>query len=298
MKKKESTLREEDNRKERISGYLNEFLKESNLRIENIKKSDVDKFIEIYLIGESRPTLYSNISTLGYILRENNINIMVGSSDYVDKIKYNSNKYFTRREIQNICNEFQNAQDKFIVYGLWTGIMRKDYVDLVTLKVKDVAEDYSYIQLPDRRILCDDYMKSILKDTIEAEEYSKNLDPDSSSEPVGGMTYDFNMSSPYVIKIKPTKKNNDGLDHMKKIAIQTRLAKLSKVFSDMNIHLTGKSLERGGIIFNMFIIEAYEQKEWTIEKVAEYMLNENIKGNPVDTYRTYHQKYHNSTVLD
>lgn len=288
MSKLESTLKEEWSKYNRIENYLKEYISNAKIDLNTITKYEIDKFIEKNLIGESRSTLYTNISTLEEVLRNNGIDIQLNSSDYVDKLKFNSNKYFTKKEIRNICNMFINTQDKFIVYALWSGIMGKGYEDLANIKTSDVSADFSNINIKGKKFECDDYMKEILKYTVETDTYIKYIE---SAERVITEEYEFNMGSPYVIKIKPTKKNNYGLEHMKKAGIQTKLDKFSKIFSDMNIHLTGKSLERSGIMFKMFLKEIEHGTIWTIENIKIWFEKENINGHVEEIYRIYHKKY-------
>ena len=303
MSKLESTLNEEKVRYNRIEGQVNAYIKDNNLNsIKDLNENDVDKIIiesEYPLVNESRTTLYSNIGILNDILEKNSSDIRVNSSDYINKLKFNSGKYFTKREIQQLCNVFSNAQDKFIVYALWNGIMGKDYTDLVNLKVADIVKDDIgtplYINLPNRRVKCDEFMQEIIQDVLEDNIYYQYTETADRS-------YELNMQSEYVIKIRPSKKTNDGLNSMNKVGIQTRLTKLSNVFedefSDMKIHLTGKSLERSGLMYDLFMKEVYEQKEWTISEIDKYLKLKGIKGSINDIYRCYHQKYHDSTILE
>jgi hypothetical protein len=44
----------------------------------------------------------------------------------------------------------------------------------------------------------------------------------------GDSRYDFNMNSPYLIKGKPSKRNDNGLDYIKENGIKPRIVKLIK----------------------------------------------------------------------
>ena len=171
ISKLESTVNEEKIRYNRVSNYFNEFLEKSNRSIEKVSLDDIDKFIDKYLLGEARVSLYYNIKYLNDILLDRNINIRVNSSDYINKLKFNSGKYFTKREIQQLCRVFSNSQDRFIVYALWNGIMGKDYTDLVNLKVSDIVKDEIgtplYINVSGRKVKCDEFMQEIIQDVLE-----------------------------------------------------------------------------------------------------------------------------------
>ncbi len=290
INKLESTIKEETMRYNRINGYLEEFMKKSKIdKISNLTEENIDVFIKTRLIGESATTVYTNLRILRDILKENKYDIDIDTNRYSDLIKFNVNKYFTRNQIKNICSAFLNAQDKFIVYALFNGIMGKDYVELRFLKVTDIAKDYSYINLPNRRFLCDDYMKEILEDVVEEDYYTKSEIRGSNKE----TEYKFNMDCEYVIKTRPTKMTDNGMKAISKNGIQNRLKTLSIAFEDLDIHLTGKTLQKSGIIYDMYEQEAYECMNWTIPEIKRYLELKCLKGDANNIYKAYHQRYHN-----
>lgn len=290
INKLESTIKEETMRYNRINGYLEEFMEKSKIdKISNLTEENIDVFIKTRLIGESATTVYTNLRILRDILKENKYDIDIDTNRYSDMIKFNVNKYFTRNQIKNICSAFLNAQDKFIVYALFNGIMGKDYVELRFLKVTDIAKDYSYINLPNRRFICDDYMKEILEDVIEEDYYTKSEIRGSSKE----TEYKFNMNCEYVIKTRPTKLTDNGMKAISKNGIQNRLKTLSIAFEDLDIHLTGKTLQKSGIIYDMYEQEAYECMNWTIPEIKRYLELKCLKGDANNIYKAYHQRYHN-----
>ena len=304
MNKLNSTIREEKMRYNRMMENLETYMKENSIKdIKSIIQDDLDNIVlksKNKVIGESRSGLYNNIKIINQILKESGSNIELNSSDYVDKLKFNEDKYFTRKEIREICDLFSNAQDKFIVYALWCGIMGKDYEDLLNLKEEDIVYDENdnpkYIKVKNNRIECDEYMQKILKKTLKSDYYETYNNTNS-----GILGFGLNPKSPYIIKSKPSIRSNGGLDPMKKVGVQTRLKRLTEMFRDTDIrgvHLTGKTLERSGVMFDMFLKEAYDQVEWTIEEVTKYLELKCIKGSVNDIYRAYHQKYHESTVLE
>ncbi len=290
INKLESTIKEEEVRYNRISGYLEEFINKAKIdKISDINEQNIDVFIKARLIGESATSVYTNLRILRDILKKNNCNISIDTNKYSDLIKFNVNKYFTRNQIKNICSAFLNAQDKFIVYALFCGIMGKDYMELRNLKVSDLAEDFSYIDLPDRRFLCDDFMKKILEDVVEEDYYTKSEIRGSSKE----TEYKFNMACEYVIKTRPTKLTDNGMKAISKNGIQNRLRTLSVAFEDLDMHLTGKTLQKSGIIYEMYEQEAYECVSWTIPEIKRYLELKCLKGDANNIYKAYHQRYHN-----
>lgn len=290
MTKLETTLNEEEVRYRRINNYLNNYIDKGKIDIKKLNINDLDIFIEKYIAGESRVTLYSNIKCLNMILKDRDICIKLNSSDYIEKLNFSENKYFNKREIQQLCNVFSNAQDKFIVYALWNGIMGKDYTDLVNLKVTDIVKDEIgtplYINVSGRKVKCDEFMQEIVQDVLEDDiyyQYTETVD----------RSYELNMDSEYIIKVKRTKKTNDGLSHMNKSGVQSRLEMLSNIFDEdnLNIKFTGKSLVRSGIMYIMFEKHISENITWTANEIKKWFKSEGLKGDVSEIHRIYHKKY-------
>lgn len=290
MTKLETTLNEEEVRYRRINNYLNNYIDKGKIDIKKININDLGIFIEKYIVGESRVTLYSNIKCLNMILKDRGICIKLNSSDYIEKLNFSENKYFNKREIQQLCNVFSNAQDQFIVYALWNGIMGKDYTDLVNLKVTDIVKDEIgtplYINVSGRKVKCDEFMQKIISYVLEDDIYYQYTE-------FADKSYKLNMQSEYVIKVKPTKKTNDGLNHMNRSGIQSRLEMLSNIFDEdnLNIKFTGKSLVRSGIIYIMFEKHISENITWTANEIKKWFKSEGLKGDISEIHRVYHKKY-------
>lgn len=137
-------------------------------------------------------------------------------------------KKYSKKMIQNICTTLINFQDKFIIYGLYQGIEGEDYSDLLEIKLSDVAEDYSCINLNDKEFICDDFMKEIIRGTIKENLYIMNY----SDEPNDEDHYYFNNESKYLIKSMPTSTDN-GLGPMSKNELEIKLNKIKKIFDDL-----------------------------------------------------------------
>ena len=133
-------------------------------------------------------------------------------------------------------------------------------------------------------------MQEIIQDVLEDNIYYQYTESADKS-------YELNMQSEYVIKIRPSKKTNDGLNPMNKVGIQTRLTKLSNVFEgefgDIKIHLTGKSLERSGLMYIMYELQIRENKAWKIDEIKKWFKEQGLKGHIPEIYRVYHKKYNN-----
>lgn len=286
-----------DKKKERILNKLENFAKQNNCTIDKLSLENIENFILINMKTINRSSYYTNIRIVNEILNDNENDIVISSKTYVDEcVKSKDEQFFTKKEIQNVCHSLLNFQDKFIVYALWNKIMGKEYKDLLNLKISDVAEDYSYIMVNGKKVMCDDFMKYIIRGTIKQNEYYKFVNSDDlrSSD-----SYMFNPDSEYLIKVKPTKINKDGLNPMKPSGLQRKLTKLQEIYFDKcreKLILNGVSLLRSGLMYDMFIQEVENGKTWDIESMNEYLKMNGYKTNKNELYRIYWQIYHDSNV--
>lgn len=285
-------------KKDRVNQKLEEYMKDKELTFDKIKEEDLKEFIINGLRSINRSSFYPNIKALNFIFEENGCDVRIKSKDYVDKcVQPSDEKYFTRREIQEICDVFINSQDQFIIYALWNKIMGKNYKDLLSIKVKDVAEDYSYINLPNgKRFICDDFMKRILRDTVNHMEYHKYV---SVGEMRSNEYFELNTECEYLIKTMRTKRNNDGLNKMLPTTLQRRLDLLAKVYNEEKkekVEFSGKSLVKSGVMYELFSKEDIENKSWGIEEINNYLKINGYRMNANELYRVYHNFYHGSHV--
>lgn len=278
---------------ERINKKLNRFMKIEKLTLQELTKDEVVKFVLENFKTINRSSYYNNVRILNDILKNNNINIFINSKDYVDEcVKVKDEQYFTKREILDICKATINWQDKFILYALFNGIYGERYDELLNIKVEDVAEDNSYIDLPNRRFMCDDYMKNILRGCKKQSSYNKYVNSDMLR---AGDSYELNMESPYLIKVMPTSKNNYGETALSVGALHRKFMKIEKELEAITgdpIILSGTSLIASGVLYDMFLQEIDNNKSWDIQEIDNYLKMNGIKKNPNEVYRAYHNRYH------
>lgn len=264
-----------------------------NINVADMKIEDVEMFMDKNLKSINRSAFYQSVKVLNDILKEYGNSIVINSADYVEKlVVVEDERYYTKHEIIDVCNTFLNPIDKFIVYALFNGIMGKGYADLTELKVSDVADDYSFIMVNDEKFECDDYMKEILKATIKSDMYFKNIL--GSDDMKSTDYYFFNESSPYIIKVKPTKGNANGMLPMSYSAIQRRLTRLQDLYEDEcgeHIYLNGKSLGKSGIMYDMFL-QSVQGKEWTIEEVQRFLDEKGAIYNKNEVHRSFYYRYY------
>ncbi len=115
----------------------------------------------------------------------------------------------TKKELEEIMNKLENGIDKFILAGFYYGLNgSSNYKEqLLNLKVDCVDFEKEVINLPDGRVVkMDKLLKQVTKEAIEQKIYIKMGSQGRTNE-----DYLLNTSSPYIIKPKPTKLNNNGI---------------------------------------------------------------------------------------
>lgn len=280
-------------KKERVNNNLSKFMRVESLSHDELTIKDIEKFMDEYFNTISRSVFYNNVKILNEILNDDEINIFIDRSKYVDKyVKIADEQYLTLKEVQKLCKTTINYQDRLIIYGLFNGIYGKNYSDLLNITKNDVAEDYSYINLQSgKRFICDDFMKNILRGCMKEKSYRKYVTSDEIRS-----SYDFDLAedSPYLIKPMPTPKNNFGRNAMSASALQRKFEKISAAYKDETgeeVILTGMSLIESGVLYNMFIQEIENGKDWSNDNIDKYLKMNGLKGNNADKYRRYYQRY-------
>lgn len=244
------------------------------------------------IANRSYVSLQVMLDAVNYILKWADSEVKLSMTDFnIDEVLTKANdRFFTKQEIQDICDLFINPQDKFIVYGIFCGVYGKGYNDLLELKTENLDMENRLINTPSGKVIeMDEYLYDVLKDTIDrvwGGTYYKYIEDGNEGSTTD--SYALNMESEYVLKPKPYSKNNDGLDPMKLNGIQRRLLKLSE-YTETN--LSGIDLLRSGIMYKMNLIEQETGKEWTCASLKEWFKENEIKGQVFEIYRTYKIKY-------
>ena len=288
--------KDKDIKIDRLNNKLNTYMQKKGLNKDNISESDIEEFAVDVLKSENRSSFYNHLQLLNDILANKNINYQLREIELVDKcVKINESKYFTKTQILDICDLLLNACDKFIIYAMFCGILGKEYDDLRNIKIKDVAEDYSYILIDGRKILLDDTLKEYVKEVVEQEVYVKNEN--------GVYKYqEFNMNSEYLLKTIKSKRNNYGFNKMGKSVFAVKLMKLSEELQagGINATLTASGIYYSGIMYKMFELESLYGITWSISKIKNYLDMNNFNINANEISFKYHNFYHNcnSSVLN
>ena len=283
-------MKESEVKKNRVAKYLEDYCRKVGTSMECLNEVNMEQFIGKYLPCKNRSSFYQSIKALNEVLQENNLPTL-NSSDYTQYVDLDcSNRYFTKEEIQDLCSTFLNASDQFLVYALFSGIYGKNYSELINMKEEQIADDYSYIILSDgTKFECDEFLREILEDTVnECYYYSYTIDSMRSQDVI-----EYNTSSEYLIKVMPTKRNNQGLNPITTHSIQRRLIRLSEA---TEVIFSGTTLIRSGIIYKMYQMEKDLGVHWSYSKVEKYLKANKIKNSVEQIYKSYYNKYHKSNV--
>lgn len=135
--------------------------------IESMTKAEIVNFCQTgndKIANKSYLGLQVMMDAVNEILVWANSKVRLSMKDFdKDEIFLKANdRYFTKEEIQDICNLFMNPQDKFIIYGLYSGIYGKAYSDLLELKIDDIDMKNRLINSPTGKII-DDFLYNISK---------------------------------------------------------------------------------------------------------------------------------------
>ena len=279
----------------KIENWEREFLIELCKRGVELKKEDYNnsKLKRLDLIklsskicNNSYYGLYTNLvhinEVMSYLDRDD---LLITTKDFQDQILEKKTDLFTKQEIIDICDSLVNAQDRFIVYALFSGIRGNKYEDLVKLQVKDINFETKEILLPSGKIIkIDEYLEDILKDITDKEFGCYYYKLNRSGQYDINSFYKFNMDSEYVLKVKPTVTNNHGLGFMSFQGLQTRLKGLSSV---LNIQILGVNVYRSGVISRMHDIK----DTWSQSEILNFLKENQYNLTAYETQRAYEDMY-------
>ena len=273
---------------------LNNFMEDKSIEYQDLTLELIEEFVLQEFKSSNRAAIYNNIKILNQILKDNNVNIQIESSNYVNELTQSDTMdYFTLDEIKFICNSFINASDSFIIYALYNNLRGKEFKDILNIKTSDVADDNSYIMINGSKFICDDYMQKLLEVLRKEDIYIKNMEIVGTNVPD---YYAYNMDSEYLLKTIKSKRNNNGLSPMKRITLQTRLIRLSDMFynnTGIKINLSATNLATSKILYEMFVKETTEGVVWDMPTIESWFKEMNYKGNSAEIFRKYKLKYHN-----
>ena len=127
-------------------------------------------------------------------------------------------RYITYEEVILGLDVFENYIDKAIVLLLRNGIRSDEYR---LIKHEDIDVENNTIKLSNRVVRVDDYTMDILVKAMNERGYKMNIKDKSNYN-----YYHYNMESPYLIKNRKNKYNDDGRTPMIETSLRDRTNKL------------------------------------------------------------------------
>lgn len=171
----------------------------------------------------------------------------------------------TKKKLEEMINKLDNGIDKFILAGFFYGLNGEaGYKEqLLNLEVGAIDFENKKINLPDgREVVMDELLEKISKEAINQKIYTKLGDKVKLSE-----DYFLNTDSKYIIKIRPSKINNNGLSPLTPSGIKNRMTMLSDY---LGVKVTPSLLKMSGV----YDLLQSQQKKMTIME-AEALLKRN-----------------------
>ena len=127
-------------------------------------------------------------------------------------------RYIPYEEVILGLDVFENYIDKAIVLLLRNGIRSDEYR---LIKHEDIDVENNTIKLSNRNVRVDDYTMDILVKAMSERGYKMNIKDKSNYN-----YYHYNMESPYLIKNRRNKYNDDGRTPMIETSLRDRTNKL------------------------------------------------------------------------
>ena len=141
------------------------------------------------------------------------------TKDDLENIDSSVLRYIPYEEVILGLDVFENYIDKAIVLLLRNGIRSDEYR---LIKHEDIDVENNTIKLPNRYVRVDDYTMNILVKAMNERGYKMNIIKDKSNYNY----YHYNMESPYLIKNRKNKYNDDGRTPMIDTSLKDRTNKL------------------------------------------------------------------------
>lgn len=174
---------------------------------------------------------------------------------------------YKKEEVIAFAEDLINAQDKFILLALFNGIMGDDMVELRELKVADIDFEKNIINVSGRVIEMDSYFANVAKEAIAQQVYQSRFSNCTSTKD----DYLINTNSEFVIRVKPTKRNNMGASGISYEGLRTRV---KTILDNVGaVYATPKTIVTSGVVSKLQDI----QPLWTQEGVANELKRQGYK---------------------
>lgn len=204
-----------------------------------------------------------------------------------DEIIKDNDGIYTKEEIVAICDQFINSQDKFLIYGIWYGLKDKRFDDITNIKVSDVDFKNKTITVGKKVIKMDDKLELYCSLAIQEVSYYKLGEMNESTNE----SYALNINSEYVIRTKPQRNNNHGLNRMTFNGLRTRVENLNNSLEEYGVLLKPQKLYMGGVIYKMHEEAKTYNITWNNSTIKKFKEKYNISAFSTDTLILYKNKY-------
>ncbi|MGL5715325.1 MAG: hypothetical protein ACRCX2_20070 [Paraclostridium sp.] len=240
-----------------------------------ITQKEIDELAKNMLNKHTYTTLRTKVSIINMLFKSIDSKVSLKLNN--EAIQSNEKGVICKKDLMGMIELLDNAQDQFILMALFYGINGKQASDLLNLKISDIDFEKNTITLPEKTIHMNTEFARIAKDAIKQEDYII-----VSLDMAGGAvveTYKL-PKSPYMVKVRPYKKNNMGMDVISYNGFRTRFGTLCK-FLDLDVTIS--SLEKSGIIDKM--IE--ENIGGTVREIEDWLKKNNLKMERFLAFRLY-----------
>lgn len=172
-----------------------------------------------------------------------------------------------KKELKEMLNKLDNGVDKFILAGLFYGLNDSDNREQLLNITKNMVDiEKSTITLQSGRVvIMDEILKSVTTEALNQKIYVKMGSQGRTNE-----DYEFNLNSQYVIKVKPTSKNNNGTEPLTNAGFKSRIRSISEFLTGSASTLTPTELKKAGAYS---LLESQQNKMTIME--AESILKKN-----------------------
>ena len=184
-------------------------------------------------------------------------------------LERNENFFVTKKGVINICNRLKNIQDKILIYSVYNGISGYKLEELRNLKYSDYDSVNSIIKIGRRDVKVDWYFAELLEEAKNEKRYYVQ-----NGKSANGVydSFKINTDSEYILRGKPTVKNDNGLKQIGYTSIHSRLNIISEFIGES---LTTTKLHRSKVVEDMIRVK----KEWKYSEVQRYLVENELKFN-------------------
>lgn len=168
-----------------------------------------------------------------------------------------------RKELKVMLDRLDNGVDKFILAGLFYGLNDSDNREqLLNIKKDMVDIEKSTITLQSGRVvIMDEILKNATQEALKQKIYIKMGNLGNSNE-----DYTFNTNSKYIIKVKPTKRNNNGTEPLTNAGFKSRIRSISE-FLVGDTSITPSYLKQSGAYYRL----KKENKKWAVREAEDFL---------------------------